>query len=151
MTSWPAPTRSDHESFCQKEGWVRVRGSQGRTGTHHITYEFEHPDGRTLRTRISHPPDRTSYGPSMWSHILTEQLVVTEAELWACVQRGELPVRGKLAPPTAAIPAQLVWQLIHNVGIDEKEVRVMSKDEAIERLSACWASSTNERQERRKW
>jgi hypothetical protein len=39
----------------------------GRTGTHHVTYELDLIDGGVLRTRISHPVDRSSYGRSMWS------------------------------------------------------------------------------------
>jgi hypothetical protein len=30
---------------------------------------LELPDGRTLRTRISHPPDRTDHGAGLFAHI----------------------------------------------------------------------------------
>lgn len=43
------------------------------------------PDGRVLRTRVSHPVDRTDYGKSLWSHILRDQLEVSEAQFWECV------------------------------------------------------------------
>ena len=56
--SWPQSTRQDHEKFCGAEGWGLVRDARGRTGTHHVTYELGLPDGRVLRTRISHPVDR---------------------------------------------------------------------------------------------
>ncbi|MDQ1515900.1 MAG: hypothetical protein QOE80_1730 [Actinomycetota bacterium] len=34
-----------------------------------LPYELDLPDGRTLRTRIPHPPDRTDHGASLFAHI----------------------------------------------------------------------------------
>src|SRR5256885_17060814 len=102
MTSWPPPTRKDHETFCEVEEWRRVRDARGRPGTHHVTYELDLVDGRILRTRISHPVDRSGYGPSMWKHILRDQLDVDEPSFWACVQDGVKPDRGTPAPPAEA-------------------------------------------------
>lgn len=71
-----------------------------------MTYELTLHDGRVLRTRISHPVDRTVYGAAMWAHILRDQLDVEEAEFWACVLDGTLPDRGaprrrwRRSPPT---------------------------------------------------
>jgi hypothetical protein len=96
--NWPEPTRERHEQFCKAEEWERVRDARGRTGTHHITYELAIPDGRILRTRVSHPVDRTGYGPSMWAHILRDQLNVTEGVFWACVLDAKLPDRGTPEP-----------------------------------------------------
>lgn len=135
---FPVPTRKDHQKFCLAEGWVQVRNSQGNTG-HHITYELALPDGRTIRTRISHPPTRDTYGRSMWSHILRDQLDVTEAEFWACVRDGVKPTRGRtVEPPAEAIPAGIVRELIAN-GVPEDEVRNMSKADAIKRITAIWS------------
>jgi len=117
-----------------------VRDSRGGTGTHHLTYELDLPDGRTLRTRVSHPPDRTDYGPSIWIHILRDQLAVNEAEFWACVRGGERPDRGQPAAPPEAIPSELAHLLIHRVGVTEVEVATMSKEQAIERLNAYWSA-----------
>ncbi|HEX5594598.1 MAG TPA: hypothetical protein VFX61_01040 [Micromonosporaceae bacterium] len=136
---WPRPTRQNHEKFCQIEGWKPVRDARGRTGTHHITYEFALPDGRILRTRVSHPPDRTGYGPSIWSHILRDQLAVSEAEFWACVRDKTPPTRGVRVPPAAVLPVELVHLLINQVGLAEDEVARMSKDEAIARLQRYWS------------
>lgn len=77
--TWPQLTRKDHETFCQVEEWRRVRDARGRTGTHHVTYELDLIDGRILRTRISHPVDRGSYGRSMWKRILRDQLEIDES------------------------------------------------------------------------
>ena len=85
--SRPQPTRADHERFVLSEGWRKV------PSTHHETYELDLPDGRVLRTRISRPPNRTTYGARMWAHILRDQLDVTAEEFWACVRDGVVPDR----------------------------------------------------------
>lgn len=136
--TWPQPTRADHDRFCRLEGWRRLHDARGRTGTHHVTYELDLPDGRILRTRISHPVDRSTYGPSIWSHILRDQLQVDEATFWACVRDGAVPGRGVAEPPSGALPADLVHLLIAKVGLDEAEVATMSKEEAIARLQSYW-------------
>jgi hypothetical protein len=136
--SWPSPTRQDHETFCQVEQWRRARDVRGRAGTHHLTYELDLVDGRILRTRISHPVDRSDYGPSMWKHILRDQLEVNESQFWACVHDGVKPDRGMPQPTAAALPADLVHMLISRVGVSESDVAGMSKDEAIARLHRYW-------------
>lgn len=136
--SRPAATRADHDKFCRTEGWRRVRDSRGRTGTHHVTYELDLPDGRILRTRISHPPDRRDYGPSLWSHILRDQLQVSEAEFWRCVRDGIKPDRGIPEQRADALPSDLVYLLVNRVGLAEEEVARMTKEEAVARLQRYW-------------
>lgn len=140
--TWPQPTRKDHETFCRVEEWCPVRDARGRTGTHHVTYELALPDGRILRTRISHPVDRSDYGRSMWSHILRDQLQVEESDFWACVQDGVKPDRGVPVPPAEALPADLVYLLISRVGLDEAQVAGMSKDEAVARVQRYWTEGS---------
>lgn len=137
--TWPQPTRQFHERFCQVEEWARVRDSRGRTGTHHVTYELALHDGRVLRTRVSHPVDRTTYGPSIWSHILRDQLVVTEEEFWQCAKQNVKPNRGEPEIPAEALPAELVHLLLSRVGLAEREVAAMTRDEAVARLNEYWA------------
>ncbi len=137
---WPEPTRADHDRFCQREGWRKVRDARGRTGTHHVTYELDLPDGRILRTRVSHPPDRTGYGPSIWAHILRDQLEVTAEQFWACVRDGTPPDRGMPAVPPEALPAEMVHLLLTRVGLTEAEVAAMTKAEAVQRLNDYWST-----------
>lgn len=144
MTDWPQLTRADHDQFCRAEGWRLVRNARGRTGTHHITYELDLPTSGTLRTRVSHPPDRTDYGRNLWSHILRDQLHITEADFWACVRDGVLPNRGAPPPVAESLPAELVYLLITRVGLTEEEVRELSKDEAVARLTAHWTGDEHE-------
>lgn len=136
--SWPAPTRRNHEAFCAIEGWQRVRDARGRTGTHHVAYELALPDGRILRTRISHPVDRSGYGASLWSHILRDHLQVTEDEFWVTVKEKKRPDRGVPEPPAQALPAEVVHLLISRVGLTETEVAAMTKDQAVTRLQRYW-------------
>src|SRR5262245_44060439 len=102
--TWPQPTRQTHEKFCLVERWTQVRDARGRTGTHHVTYELGLTDGRILRTRISHPVDRTAYGSNIWGRILRDQLDVTETAFWQCVQEGIRPDRGEPEVPAEALP-----------------------------------------------
>jgi hypothetical protein len=91
-----------------------------------------------LRTRISHPPNRQTYGPSLWAHILRDQVHVDEDEFWACVREKKVPQRGRGEPTQPSIPAGVVAQLLSN-GVEESEVRLMSRAEAIERLNLIWS------------
>jgi hypothetical protein len=138
--TWPTPTREDHEAFCKTEGWQPVRDARGRTGTHHVTYELHLHDGRILRTQISHPVNRNTYGPSIWAHILRDQLDADEAAFWACVQDGIKPDRGEPEAPAGALPADLVHLLLTRVRLSEAEVAAMSKDQAIARMQQYWAT-----------
>jgi hypothetical protein len=107
-----------------------------------VTYEFILPDGSTLRTRISHPPDRTDIGPALWSHILRDQLRVSEAEFWSCVRDGTHPQRAGGRDTRASLPAELAYLLIHRVGLSDDEVAEMSRDEAVARLDKYWTNGT---------
>jgi hypothetical protein len=134
---WPPATRADHERFVVREGWHRVRS------THHETYELTLLDGRVLRTRVSRPPDRTTYGARLWGHVLRDQLRVTEQEFWACVRDGALPDRR--AARTAderesTIPFEVAELLVGRVGLRREDLVGMSRVDAIARLNAYWAT-----------
>jgi hypothetical protein len=140
--TWPAPTRQAHEAFCATEGWQLVRDARGQAVTYHVTYELQLHDGRILRTRISHPVNRETYGPRMWSHILRDQLDVDQPTFWACVQDGKKPDRGVPEPPPEALPADLVHLLLTQVHLSEAGVAAMSKEEAIARMQQYWTTGS---------
>ena len=135
---YPPATRKDYERFCVIEGWTPRQSARGK-GTHHVNYELNLPDGRTLYTRVSHPVDRSDYGVSMWSHILRDQLEVTPDEFWACVNDSRVPDRG-VSPDSGweAIPVGVVTTLIQVFHVPEDEVHSMTKAEAIQRLGECY-------------
>jgi hypothetical protein len=140
--TWPAPTRSDHQTFCEVEGWEQVRNARGHTSGHHaVTYELPLHDGRILRTRISHPPDGSTYGASLWSHILRDQLDVSEEAFWVCVRNGVKPDRGQPEAPAEALPADLAHLLVTRLHLSSAEVALMSRDEAIARMQQFWRQS----------
>ncbi|GAB3349488.1 hypothetical protein GCM10027300_12620 [Modestobacter lapidis] len=118
-----------------------VRNARGGVVAHHVTYELGLPGGRTLRTRISRPPNTETYGPGLWKRILTDQLEVSEAEFWACVSNKQVPVRetGVNEAPAAALPAGLVNQLLHTAGVPEAEVSQMSLERALVVMNEYWS------------
>ena len=132
-------TRDDHEKFCTAEGWSEVRNAPGKAVRHHSTYELELPDGSVLRTRMSRPVDRT-YGPSMWRHILTEQLHVEDDVFWALVKDNVLPRRSaSVVAHEKSLPASLAWQLIHEAGVLPDQLAQMTRAEAIARMQEHWS------------
>lgn len=133
-------TRDDHEQFCTTERWVPVRGARGGRVRHHATYELPLPDGRILRTRISRPVDSTVYGPSLWSHVLRDQLEVTEPEFWSCVRYGILPRRGAPAVPAETLPARLVFLARRELGVTDDELAGMTRAALVARLDEHWST-----------
>ena len=119
-----------------------VRNARGGKVGHHVTYELPLPDGRTLRTRISRPVNTTTYGATLWTTILRHQLEVTDAEFWSCVDDGVTPGRGPEEPevPARALPAQLVWQLLHEADVAEEDIARMTLEEAVAVMHAHWTS-----------
>jgi hypothetical protein len=67
---------------------------------------------------------------------------VDEATFWACVHHDVKPDRGLPELPSEALPADLVYMLISRVGLDERTVAAMSKDEAVARLQKYWIDGT---------
>jgi hypothetical protein len=106
---------------------------------HHETYELTLDDGSILRTSISRPVDRTTYAPSMWAHILRDQLQVTESVFWACVSDGVLPARSAPAPRhPRALPLHLLNELISRVGLSPEVAAQLSLEQAVETLADYW-------------
>jgi hypothetical protein len=130
-------SRADHLRFVVREGWQQV------ASTHHETFELPLVDGRVLRTRVSRPPDRTTYAPRLWAHVLRDQLHVTEDGFWACVRDGVLPDRRPDRPvdvPAHALPIEVADLLIGRVGLRREDLVGMSRADAIARLNAYWTT-----------
>ena len=101
---------------------------------------MELASGSILRTRISRPPDRSGYGPSLWSHILRDQLQVSADEFWRCVLHVTRPDRGAPTTPAGAIPTELLYLLKDRVGLTDEQLAQMSKQTAIERIEQYWTT-----------
>ena len=106
---------------------------------HHETFELTLDDGSILRTRISRPVDRTTYAPSMWAHILRDQLEVTADVFWACVSNGILPARSAPAAPNPkALPLHLLNELVTRVGMTPDAAAALTLAEANAALAEYW-------------
>lgn len=134
-------SRREHRRFCEIEGWDEVRNSRGKPTQHHITYELVLGDGNILRTRISRPANTTQYGRNLWSHILDDQLHVTEAEFWKCVDNEDPPERASagVGPDAAILPAGLAYQLVHALNLTSEEMSSLSLEEAVKLMTEYWA------------
>ncbi|CAB4347024.1 unannotated protein [freshwater metagenome] len=140
-----AATRREHVRFCEVEGWRQVQSARESANNHHLTFELALDDGRVLRTRISRPPNNDSYGKALWSHILRDQLCVTQSEFWKCVDDGIAPVRSSSgsAPPSAALPAGLAHQLVHVLKLSSAEIAKLSLEEATVLMNQHWSTPTD--------
>jgi hypothetical protein len=58
----------------------------------------------------------------MSAHILKDQLDISEAGFWACVQDKVKPDRGEPRVPAEALPAELVHLLITQLGLSNTEI-----------------------------
>lgn len=135
-------SRRQHKQFCDIEGWGEVKNARDKTVRHHITYERPLADGRVLRTRISRPTNNDTYGASLWAAILREQqLCVSEDEFWDCVGRSIKPSRPGAAGaiPSQALPASLVYQLLHTLGMSEEQLASLSQDDAVALMAQHWS------------
>jgi hypothetical protein len=124
-------TFRDLKAFVERDGWTEVpslaRGRR-RTGDH-WRYRKDLPDGRVLRTKVSHDL-KAEIGPSMFGHIARDQLETTVEQFWDVVHGRVQP--GPDTPPSdiRPVPGWLVLRLIHTVGLPEVEVRRMTGGEA---------------------
>jgi hypothetical protein len=114
---------------------------------HHLTYELTLPDARVLRTRVSKPPNKDTYGDGMWSHILRDQLQVAEETFWACVQEKTMPDRGAPKAPAETVPADLAHLLAVNLRLSDTEIQRLTKEEAVQRMSRFWRGQADLSQE----
>lgn len=135
-----AASRREHHRFCEIEGWTEVLNARGKPAEHHLTYELTLGDGRVLRTRISRPANTNTYGRGLWSHILSDQLEVTEADFWACVDDRRAPVRNDLAsaPEGAALPVSLAYQLVNTLHLSSDEIASLTLEQAVARMHEHW-------------
>lgn len=131
----PLP-HSAHRKFVETEGWERkgtARGS-GKTGDHY-RYNLRLATGDVLTTRVSHGSGQI-YDPELITAIYRDQLAVSEASFWRCVDDGVLPPRPEpqsAAPEGEALDAKLVRNLIRKVGLSEAEITTFTNAEAVGR------------------
>jgi hypothetical protein len=128
-------TFRDLKTYVERDGWTEVpslaRGRR-RSGDH-WRYRKELPDGRILRTKVSHDL-RSEIGDDLFHHIVRDQLETTVERFWDVVRGGVEEVAGAAAPEVRPVPGWLVVRLIRTVGLPEDQVRSMTEEEA----EAAW-------------
>ncbi|AWR20874.1 hypothetical protein [Aurantimicrobium photophilum] len=78
----------------------------------------------------------------MWSHILKQQLEVTQEEFWNCVREGQLPDRGfePLTAPPQSLPLFLLRELMR-LGVSEQDALTLTPAEAAEKRADLLAGA----------
>ena len=143
VTKYRPGDRESHDRFCVNETWKIVRGAGGQPVKHHRTYELPLLDGRILRTRISKPLDKSTYGKSTWSHILKEQLCIGEPAFWECANNKVSPNRGAPVASVGRLPLALMRTVMAVLGISEREAAIYSKEQAIALINEQWSNAKN--------
>ena len=129
-------THSAHRKFVEIEGWAKKGTAQGKkkTGDHH-RYTLTLATGEVLRTRVSHGTGELG-DPKVVAAVLRDQLQVSEAHFWACVEKGTKPPRPSAeveTPPGEVLDAKLARNLLRKVGLSQEELASLSKREAVGR------------------
>ena len=83
---------------------------------------------------------RGLYGSGLWSHILRDQLQVSQQDFWQCVNDGVLPPRSQPAVPADSIPTEVLYLLKQRVGLSDDQLAGMTAEAAIERLQQYWTT-----------
>jgi hypothetical protein len=127
-------THTNHRKFARTEGWTKkgTASSSKKTGDH-FRYTLMLSTGDILFTRISHGSGELA-DPKLIREIFRNQLVVTEADFYRCVEKGILPPRPQDIPEATVegLEAKLVMNLIRKVGLSQSQVAEMTKVQAVD-------------------
>jgi hypothetical protein len=130
-------TFRDLKTYVERDGWTEVpnlaRGRR-RAGDH-WRYRKELPDGRILRTKVSHEL-KAEIGDDLFHHIVRDQLETTVERFWDVVHGRSRAVAAPEVPAVRPVPGWLVLRLITTVGIPEDRVLSMTEEEA----EAAWTA-----------
>lgn len=131
-----SPTWGEVRRFLAADGWREIRpGERGGRRSRHVFFEKVLPDGRVLRTHVSHSSQkRVSAG--RFRAILRHELEVTAADFWEAVRTGkpvERPAQAR-GPEELQHPAWVVHALLHRLDMSPTEVAQLDPAEA-ERLA----------------
>lgn len=123
------PTWGDIEEFCRKDGWDHIRN------TGHTFFRKVREDGTVLETHASRS-SKKGMSSGHFVLILRDQLRVSPDEFWETLRTGN---RAKRPSPAVmvtspALPAWLVWALLHETQLSEEEIGGMDLASAKEIL-----------------
>ncbi|MFN8036760.1 MAG: cytotoxic translational repressor of toxin-antitoxin stability system [Acidimicrobiia bacterium] len=122
-------------TFVETEGWTPKGTARGtKKQGDHERYTLALADGTVLATRISHGGGQYD-DPSMVSHILRDELHVSEPDFWTCVEQGVKPPRPQpesIRGPGNEIPYDLMRNLVRKVGMAPADIERLTKAEAVQ-------------------
>lgn len=127
----PIPEKKDLRRFCELDGWEETEA----TSPDHYRYRKRLPDGKVLRTKVSHGRGPIVRNAALWTNVWRHQLgLKSEDEFWAVLNTRKPASRGE--PASAALQPQMdAWlfeALVLTYGVYEDKVRAMSADEALQ-------------------
>ncbi len=134
----PRPlSNADHHKFVQTEGWEQkgTAKSARKTGDH-SRYTLRLNNGEVLSIRVSHGGGSLN-DPMLVAGVLRDQLQVSEADFYRCVDNGVLPPRpapAASAPPPGGLDGTLVRNLMMKVGMTQHQVASLTMEGAV----AAW-------------
>lgn len=133
----PIPDKKDVKRFCELDGWEETEA----VSPDHHRYRKRLDDGTVLRTKVSFGRGPICRAPALWAKIWRHQLGLdSEDEFWEVLKSRRASHRGAPAEPPAE-PQMAAWlfeALVYTFGVDEREVRTLSEDEALRRyLDLC--------------
>ena len=126
----PIPDKKDLRRFCELDDWEETEA----VSPDHDRYRKRLPDGTILRTKVSNGRGPIVRNPGLWSHLWRHQLgVESEEQFWEVLDSRQPAPRSE-SMRQAQEPQMDAWlfeSLVLTFGVDEKEARAMTGEEAL--------------------
>ena len=119
------PSWDEFQEFLRHDDWQEDRA------TGHDFYEKTLPDGEILRTHASRSGSKTM-SPGRFKAILSDQLLLSEAEFWEVLRTKTRAPRPSPAPEltTRSLPLWLALALEREAGLKRDRIVELDEDEA---------------------
>ena len=119
------PSWDEFREFLRHDDWQEDRA------TGHDFYEKTLPDGEILRTHASRSGSKTM-SPGRFKAILSDQLLLSEAEFWEVLRTKISAPRPSPAPEPApaSLPLWLALTLEREAGVTGELIAELDEDEA---------------------
>ena len=119
------PSWDEFREFLRHDNWQEDRA------TGHDFFEKTLPDGEILRTHASRSGSKTM-SPGRFKAILSDQLLLSEAEFWGVLRTNTPAPRPSPAPEPApgSSPLWLALTLEREVGLTREQIAKLDEDQA---------------------
>ena len=135
-----SPTWGDIRDFLRADDWRELPpGERGGTQSDHIWFEKVLPDGKVLRTKISHAKQMT-VSAGRFRAVARHELEVSTEELWECIRRGEPVDRpAPVEEPVYQHPAWIVNVLSGQLHMSDDDIAKLGAQEAERLVHEHWS------------